>query len=32
MQVKGAFVVLVGPGSGDELRQSLNDLFENVLA
>ncbi len=28
----GAFVVLVGPGKGAELSQSLSSLYENVLA
>jgi hypothetical protein len=29
--VKGAFVMLVAPGKGDEVRQSLGMLYENVL-
>ena len=31
MQVKGAFVMLVGPGKGGEVSQSLGELYYNVL-
>ena len=32
LQVKGAFVVLVGPDKGEELSVTLHDLHLNVLA
>ena len=31
-QVEGAFVMLVGPGKGEELGRSLGELYANVLA